>query len=221
MTKTQVRIVVVSDTHGMHRALNIPACDILIHCGDATNFGAVEEVAAFAGWCNDLKSTSLVKHIVFCPGNHDLGLYEASATDKATHRQTLKKISKVHYLVDSAVTLCGLRIYGSPWTRRAMSKWAFPFESEQKAYDIFKRIPEDVDILVTHGPPKGIMDSGFGSIALMDIVQKRQPTYHLFGHVHEGYGQQTIGSTTFVNGCSLDERKLANHAPMLLLVDRK
>lgn len=207
-----LKIVVISDTHSLHRSLFIPKCDILVHAGDATNDDFTpRELSDFNRWCGQLKAAGTVKEIVFTPGNHDFCLDPDISTTSA---KALASLTNVHCLIDRSITLLGARIYGTPWTRRAMTYCAFPSETEQDSHLKFKPIPSDLDILVSHSPPDGIMDNGFGSRALRDAVSEKQPKYHVFGHVHEGYGQMKTERTTYINGCSIGRRKLAENAPI-------
>lgn len=123
------------------------------------------------------------------------------------------------YLQDSSVEMCGIKIYGSPWTP-GHGSWGF---QRPRGWPLLKKwnaIPSDTDILLTHCPPCGYGDgtadernpllklAGFrgdhvGCVDLLNTVQRRvQPKYHIFGHIHEGYGVRTDGKTTFINAAT-------------------
>lgn len=114
------------------------------------------------------------------------------------------------YLQDEAVEIEGVKFYGSPWQLPFMN-WAFNLpESELRKK--FEHIPDDVDVLITHSPPHGILDStptkkDLGSRSLLEKVCKIKPRYHIFGHIHHGYGKHIdkTRNITFINASLLDE----------------
>lgn len=88
----------------------------------------------------------------------------------------------------------------------------------RKYWDI---IPHRTDILITHGPAYGVLDCTIGGDnagckELLSVVKRVKPKYHLFGHIHGGYGTLKAGKTVFVNGSSLDENYLVAHAPIII-----
>lgn len=207
------RVVFISDTHG-HR-VEIPPCDVLVHCGDATGIGGVDQLESFNSWMRNLKKTGVVKEIVFVAGNHELLLDEthrASRTRKTTlHQRAVSALSDVTYLRDSGVTLCGVKFYGSPWTPRFYD-WAFQIDNEDHGKRIFSSVPEGTDVIVTHGPPLGVLDlcddgRVVGSRALLETVLRVKPKVHSFGHIHHSYGQVHDVETNirFVNASTCTE----------------
>ncbi|KAF6209834.1 hypothetical protein GE061_015586 [Apolygus lucorum] len=197
------RIVCMSDTHS--RTLNIPEVpkgDIFIHAGDFTTFGMEKEVIGFNDWLGKLPH----KHKIVIAGNHEISfdhtcLYSGNVGDDGAMRD---RLTNCIYLQDELVEILGLKIYGSPW-QPIYGGWAFNIPRGEECLKKWDMIPDQVDILVTHGPPIGHGDlarSGVraGCVELLSVVQKRvKPKYHVFGHIHEGYGITTDGSTIFVN----------------------
>lgn len=184
-------VACISDTHNSQP--NVPEGDILLHAGDLTQSGSQSEIQATVDWLNTLPH----EHKVVIAGNHDLLLdpefKNPKGTDCTKSRGT--EWGSVIYLKDSSVILpCSggrkLKIYGSPQSPRN-GNWAFQFP---RTYDVWRdAIPPDTDILITHGPPKGHLDlSSFGcGFLLAEIWRlKSRPRLHVFGHVHEGYGQE-------------------------------
>jgi Icc-related predicted phosphoesterase len=197
-----MRIVCISDTHSRHDQIEVPSGDVLIHAGDSTIVGHVEEIAKFNYWLGRLPHP----HKILIAGNHDW-LFEkepALAESLVTH---------AHYLRDSAVVIEGLKFYGSPWQPRFMH-WAFNLSRGAEIKRKWDLIHEDTDVLVTHGPPHGILDlvprdrigtfenTGCEELAL--AVKRIRPKLHVFGHIHEGYGVTQKSGTTFVNACTCD-----------------
>ena len=97
----------------------------------------------------------------------------------------------------------GLNFWGSPW-QPAYHNWAFnlPRGKALKAY--WSRIPSDIDVLITHGPPAGFGDRSpvpgrGGCVELMRRIQVLQPALHLFGHIHQDGGFWQEGATAFSN----------------------
>jgi len=112
-----------------------------------------------------------------------------------------------HYLFDREVTLFGLRIYGSPW-QPAFFDWAFNLpRNGPQLREVWSRIPEGIDILVTHGPPHRVHDRTVeGADAGDEVLRERlenmrsPPDFHVFGHIHEGYGLSTWNTRVPVAG---------------------
>lgn len=201
-------LVLISDTHLAHERgdFDVPEGDILIHAGDATNRGTIEEVLRFRAWFEALPH----RHKVFVAGNHDW--FFQSRPEEA--RQALGR--SIHYLCDSEITLEGVRIYGSPW-QPEFCDWAFNLPRGEALQAKWRQIPAGVDLLVTHGPPRGIGDVIRGGESegcddlLEEVLGRVRPRVHLFGHIHEGYGVVEREGIQFVNAALVDERyRIAN-----------
>jgi Icc-related predicted phosphoesterase len=191
-----VRLVFISDTHEMHEAVRIPPCDILVHCGDATGVGRVDQLERFAAWCRKLKRRGDVREVVFVAGNHDILLDAAHplTVKSGLHTRALEALDGVTYLRDQAATIFGVRFYGSPWTPKFYD-WAFMLVDEADGERVFSRVPAGMDVLVTHGPPHRMMDEcpdgrRVGSISLLAVTTTQAPRIHAFGHIHHSYGSE-------------------------------
>jgi len=208
-----MKIVIISDTHLRHRyyPVDVPEADILIHCGDALNGGEAKELPFFAEWFAGLKA----KHKVFVAGNHDW-VFEKQP---ALARGLLPK--EVIYLQDEQAEVAGLKIYGSPW-QPEFSNWAFNLPRGLSLRKKWEAIPEGIDILVTHGPPMGILDwSNFGGehVGCADMRQELarvKPKLHCFGHIHGSYGTAEWAGTLFVNAATCDEQYMANQPAVVV-----
>jgi Icc-related predicted phosphoesterase len=187
-----MRLVIISDTHGSHRNIKLPAGDILIHAGDFTRHGSDDDVAEFDDWL----ATLPYQDKIIIAGNHDFPFETKDGT---------KLLSNGIYLQDSAVTINGIKFYGSPWQPRFFD-WAFNLDRGESLKEKWDLIPADTDVLITHGPPYGYLDinsRGFsvGCEELMEAVERTKPRLHVFGHIHEGYGIVETPATTFINAC--------------------
>lgn len=192
-----MRVVCLSDTHNEQFA--VPDGDLLIHAGDATVHGTIEEVSAFNVWFSSLPH----KHKIFVAGNHDW-LFERNPT---MARAMLDK--SIIYLLDCVAEIEGIRIYGSPWQPRFYD-WAFNLNRGRELAEKWAAIPEGIDILITHGPPAGILDrTERGDHAGCEELAKRlavvRPKVHIFGHIHEGYGVVVENGIRYVNASNCDE----------------
>jgi Icc-related predicted phosphoesterase len=204
-----MRLVLISDTHSNLHTLQVPDGDILIHAGDFSNFGTLDELIAFNNALEELPH----RHKIIIAGNHD-HIFER---DPST---ALKTLTNALYLQDSEVTIEGLRIYGSPWTPPSPSR-AFCLSDPKARRKYWDRIPKGLDFLITHGPPVGLLDTSRNEISmgcseLREVVELRSPKIHVFGHVHEAYGILTLGATTFMNTAIGSGRTRQRELPIVI-----
>lgn len=163
-----MRILHISDTHGKHELLiDLPKADVIVHTGDFTEDGTEEEVKDFIEWLCGLSYS----HKIFIAGNHDNCLYGANIEGLPDN---------VHYLCNEGITIDGIKFYGVPMFVQDDLDGIFP--------ELFSRVPEDTDVLLTHQPPLGILDEldgiNYGDRYLNKRVMDVRPKYHLFGHIH-------------------------------------
>lgn len=203
-----VRIVCISDTHGQHAKTVIPDGDLLLCSGDITSHGQVREVERFDQWLATLPHP----HKVVIAGNHDFCFQEVEQESRALIRHA-------HYLQDEGVTIEGLKIYGSPW-QPVFCRMAFnltaPYLRQRWA-----AIPDDTDVLLTHGPPHMILDRTSrghhaGCAELVARLQTLKVKLHLFGHIHEGYGQVQKDTTVHVNAALCDLSMRLSNDPVII-----
>lgn len=148
-------------------------------------------------------------------GNAKENMVEAVQTENI--RQHLTNCT---YIEDEQIDLYGIKIYGSPW-QPEFCKWAFNVPRGKACLDKWNKIPADTDLLITHTPPVGHGDlccSGVraGCVELLTTVQKRlKLKYHVFGHIHEGYGITSDGKVIFVNASTCDINYLPNNSPIV------
>lgn len=186
-----MKIAAFSDCHWLYNEIKeFPKADICIFAGDWCGSGYyLKETLDFVNWFKTLP----YKVKIAIPGNHDR-LCEVN-------EEGVKDIflqADSHLLIDEIMDYQGLSIYGSPWSPKFYN-WAYMLPEEQLKWK-FKYIPEKVDVLVTHTPPKGILDpNNYGSEALRKRLNDVNPKIHIFGHNHGGYGYQETINTRFYN----------------------
>lgn len=204
------KFVVISDTHNKHNQItkDLGSGDFIIHAGDITSMGYQGEVTDFLNWFSQLD----FEHKIFIAGNHDFW-FETNDDIAGVFKDR-----GVHYLYDTMVELDNIKIYGSPWQPRFFD-WAFNVDRGPKIAEKWAKIPEGLDVLITHGPPFGILDDTVqgqrvGCQDLLFKVLEVKPRYHIFGHIHYAYGMSIKEDTTFINAASLGERYTYLHKPI-------
>lgn len=208
-----MRVACISDTHMRHDRVAVPPCDLLLHAGDVTRRGTMLELQAFLDWFG----AQPIEHRVFVAGNHDL-----CCEREEGRTRTLAEEAGVVYLQDETVELGGLRLHGSPITPtfRNMAFNRDPGPAIQRHWDA---IEAELDVLVTHGPPRGVLDRTFfgahvGCEDLWTRVEAVAPRVHVFGHIHEAHGQDTRPglATRFVNAASVPLLRRSPRPPLVL-----
>jgi len=208
-----MKITFISDTHGKHDQLVLPETDLLIHAGDLSSRGTLPEIQQFLDWFAALP----IKHKVFIGGNHDFLLEQSSSMFRSM------LTDDYIYLENSSVEIEGIKIWGSPITPWFFD-WAFNRERGEEIAKYWDMIPEDTDILVTHGPPFNFGDlterdqQHVGCADLLAAVQKINPRYHIFGHIHEAQGIYKTPKTTFINASVLNLKYEMVNEPVSVMV---
>jgi predicted phosphohydrolase len=206
---TRTRLVFTSDTHGLHEQLVVPDGDILIHAGDMSMSGALDDLRAFNAWLARLPH----RHKIVIAGNHDFCFERQPAASAAL-------LTAADYLMDSAVTVLGIRFYGSPW-QPWFFDWAFNLPRGPALRAKWDLIPAETEVLITHGPPQGHGDlttrgDRAGCDELLAAVRRLQPRLHVFGHIHEGAGQTREGQTLCLNVSACDANYVLAYPPIVL-----
>lgn len=198
-SRDSLTIVCIGDTHGLHQELlNVPDGDILVHTGDVCHMGRSRAVIAdFNSWLGHLPHALKV----LVPGNHDAPLAEDASSRRVLTNAVL--------LINEGLEFEGLRLWGSPVL--PLCGGVFNTPSPAARNRIFSRIPDDIDVLITHGPPYGAVDCApganfhSGDPELLKVVQRVQPKLHIFGHIHPGHGVRSTELTVFVNAALLGD----------------
>ena len=221
------RIVCVSDTHMAKPEL--PAGDILIHSGDLTSRGTQAETVEMLEWLAEHPHA----HKILVAGNHDF-FFDKDAP--ASYRSwslartrdpndVLADYPNITYLQDGAADAGGLKLYGSPWQPYYFG-WAFnypEFDDQPFARRLWSKIPTGTQILVTHTPPLGVLDSTYPNDSRKGCPEllKRlgfltSLRLHAFGHIHEAYGRSGSSNLTFVNASIMTREYQPLNAPIVV-----
>lgn len=218
------KFVCISDSHCRLRKITIPEGDILIHSGDLTFQSNVQEILQELRELGRYKDK--FKAIVLVEGNHDrLGENNPELMDQ------MCKDYGVTLLRDEGTIIEGFKFYGSPF-QPAFGNWAFNMDRGDPALKAkWDAIPDDTQILVTHGPPMYVLDGimryrperheyeieNVGCYDLYDRVSNlANLNLHVFGHIHEGFGQLKKGNTTFVNASICTAEYKPTNPPIII-----
>jgi len=223
-----MKIVIISDTHGIHDSMyyDLPPGEILIHAGDCTNVGSQSGVKQFVEWFQNLKGFDTK---IFIAGNHDWAFYRKPAWLFDLINDENLSQSDCYYLEDNEMTIINpefsmpIKIYGSPWQPPFMN-WAFNAPEEQ-LFKIWEKIPIDTDILITHGPAYGILDTvagqyeHLGSVTLAERINIIKPKIHICGHIHSGRGIMEKNGTVYINASTATESYDMINKPIVIDYD--
>lgn len=223
-----LRIVAISDTHNYHGNLIVPECDLLVHTGDMSGLGYLHEIKKFLEWFDKQPA----KHKVLICGNHDFLFQKGPETIV----EILEEFPDIHYLQDSSVEIEGYKIYGSPW-QPWFHNWAFNAPQNDGGSFLkekWSKIPDDTDILLTHGPPFKTLDevawppgARAGCKELLERVMKLKPALHVFGHIHEQGGKQKTwyhddgSQTLFINASNSNYKHRVELQPIYLELPKR
>jgi len=214
-----LKFIALSDTHGQHRSrklnkfINENSADALLFAGDLqlNNF---DDGLDFIEWLHSLP----YKYKVMTFGNHD-GNFE-NIVEKA------KEYNDVFVLNNESVSIKGIRIWGSPHSLPFLS-WFF-MKSDKELEEVYKKIPNNVDILMTHVPTFGILDvtkDGIltGSMSLLNRIKElKKLKCHICAHIHENGGKfETIDNVDFINASVLNEKYQMIHDPIIFYIDKE
>ncbi|TIB88311.1 Metallo-dependent phosphatase [Wallemia mellicola] len=201
------RFILISDTH--NRTFHIPDGDILIHAGDLTFLHKVNYDIT-ARW---LVEECDIKYKVFIAGNHDKLLlrdgkpysdgswnvdfdtdYDPQAIDSLCGKQG---VSNGLFYLQNNTKKCTVgdrtwNIFGSPLysSRRPTEHTA------KETLRIVNNFPP-MDVLITHGPPRDILDKtktnlNVGCVELTEALHRLKPILHVYGHIHESRGYKVV-----------------------------
>lgn len=213
-----MKIAVTSDLHGTLPQLD--ECDICFICGDIFPLKCQRNFEQCLSW---LKKTFYkwcekqpCKEYVFIPGNHDFYLEDIyKRIEPYDYDKALEIPGNVHLLIDSSITLHGLKIFGTPWIS-GLPKWAFN-KDEEELKDYYKKIiPNECDIVLTHHAPAidqlgTVLQttwnymSDYSSVALANAYKDKKIKYAFNGHIHSGIHSNIECNGTIFRNVSLND----------------
>jgi Icc-related predicted phosphoesterase len=214
-----MRLVIISDTHNEHNKVKLPDGDLLIFGGDMSDYGSIEEIENFISWFKSQPH----EYKVIIAGNHDFAM-EGSMSSMLINDI---RDEKTFYLDQQTVEIEGLTIFGSPYTPK-YGYWAFMRERGPEMEYIWSAIPDKVDIVITHGPLYGYLDSFIvegnnvftGCKALRARLANVDFKLHICGHIHEAYGYMHLNREKhYVNAAICNRHNVATNKPIVMDYD--
>jgi len=218
-----MKILCISDTHNKHWLIDERhiknennEIDMIIHAGDMSGRGYASEVEGFLKWYDGLN----FKYKILIAGNHDFYFEDMSKKDIS---DMLAKYPSITYLNDSGVEIEGFKIWGSP-----VQPWFYNWAFNRKDDEItphWDMIPDDTNILITHGPIRGYLDTtAHGDLAgcprlRTRVEQLKNLKLHVSGHIHEGYGRFDMDSgAILINASTVNYRYEPVHIPIQVTI---
>lgn len=217
--QNDLKIIAISDVHNRYKDLKVPTCDILISAGDYSFEGRSTDTHNFHKWLNEQDA----RYVISIPGNHELGVEKDFNLHKVIAEAACPT---VHFLEEGLVEIEGLKIWCSAYTP-FFCDWAYNVVGNEELKKHWDRIPEGIDILVTHGPPYGMLDEVFrpptyeehvGCAELWDAVLKIKPKAHIFGHTHYHYGFKEFNGIKFYNVANCGESYKIDRQPTEIML---
>ena len=184
------RFVLISDTHNTEPPL--PKGEVLIHAGDLTGNGGRKQTEAAMRWIGE--QAQKFEWVVFVGGNHDWFVYHLSREMGANAvREFVRPYGEnIIYLENELATVAGANIYGSP-VQPTFCDWAWNYRRGAEIRKVWDKIPLNVDMLITHGPPFQVLDwvgkQRVGCEDLRAALDRVKPKVHVFGHIHAAHGK--------------------------------
>jgi Icc-related predicted phosphoesterase len=233
-----MRLVLISDTHCRHD-FKIPEGDVLVHAGDLTMMGSLAEVTKVAAWLKDVRTSHKFQHVLVAPGNHDW----MAERDPALI-QTLMQEAGCTYLHHQSHVIDDLKFFLSGYSPRFYD-WALNVDRGPALAALWSQIPEDTNVLVTHGPPYGRRDAcrrgddeDYGTLYGGDIRYKVEHVgcrdlshkitelkalrLHVFGHIHHQYGHETgADGIIYANASICDSSYWPSNEPIVVDLEPK
>ena len=212
-------ITSISDTHNRHRKIPkewLPKTDWIMHSGDISGLGKIEEVEDFLDWFSNVGE---YKYRIFCAGNHDK-LFE---TNPYIAKSIIPK--NVIYLEDSGIEIDKLKIWGSPVSPTFGYGWAFNRDRGEEIKKHWNIIPNDIDILLVHTPPYKIGTLGMllngENVGCEELTKKLSDLKNIkllqTGHIHEGRGYfRFADGQLFINASLLNRSYDMVNKPYIL-----
>lgn len=208
-----MRIVCMSDTHKKHKDVVVPVGDVLVFAGDMCGGGSEKSARKFGKWF----ASHPHKHKVIVAGNHDRCFERSCRLPIKSYYRELG----ITYLEHEPINIEGLKFFGSPFSPR-FGDWSFYLNRGEELERKWSQIPDDTEVLITHGPPRGILDlcnkdESCGCEDLMDrITCLKKLKAHIFGHIHFSQGTDDFLGIKFVNAAICGENYNPDNSPIVI-----
>jgi len=221
LEKKEIVVIALSDTHTLYDFTDAPDGDILIIAGDILMSGTISELRGVMVSL-DMESHRW-KHILLVPGNHDF-ILQQYYNQKLSLNEFMKDCGIIYYpknlviSIEGIVELMGLKIFTWAWVPN-LPNWAFHmFDNDVEKKLAKLNIPDEVDIVVSHGPPRGVLDwikkhGAVGNSTMEEAFTFSYPI-HIFGHIHEGYGRTLRDCSDIIKTGGADFRRYYNVATL-------
>jgi Icc-related predicted phosphoesterase len=199
MRRKKMKIALLSDTHFQWDDLTVPECDLLISTGDYSGYqGNEPELKLYHKWLDKQHASEIIS----LQGNHEVWV----ESNFAKAKRLVSEISaRIHFVAEEALEIQGIKIYCSsvtPW----FQNWAWNLPQGEPIRTHWRQISDDTQVLVTHGPPYGILDQAteggehFGCPELLARIKElKSLKLHAFGHIHGGSGECEVDGIQFIN----------------------
>lgn len=216
-----MKIACIADNHGFLN-VKVPECDLMIIAGDicpvsdhSVMFQKLWIEDNFINWARKQP----VKNVVWVAGNHDFICQTDKRYDYHHILDDRDNSVTIHYVNCATVKIDDLNIWGSPWSNE-FGPWAF-MTNELQLERIYEDIPENIDVIISHGPPKGLCDFTedeihAGSSALRRTLSRVKPRLCVTGHIHEGYGVARFGDTKIINASIMTAEYQPTNKPIMV-----
>lgn len=224
-----MKIIHLSDTHGLHEhfvgiwlkeMIEEHQPDVLVHSGDFMRYAMkYDDLKNFFEWFKQFD----VQYKVIVPGNHDMWCEKLENNDYLRSEMVPKGF---HFLINEEVVIEGVKFWGSPYTPEFYN-WGFQlYQNDGKK--LWATIPDDVEVLITHGPAYGVLDvpgephhtkGSVGCLYLANRIQElKNLKAHLFGHIHGAYGKQDVNGCMRFNSSILNEEYKVFNKPQFVIL---
>jgi len=199
-----IKVICISDTHGLHRNLNMPLTEeginILLHGGDFTKFSNEAHLNDFNDWLGELP----YEHKIIVNGNHE--------HNSEWHKKTKQILTNATFLNEELIEINGIKIWGSNFY------WPCP-----SGNPYYAQIPTDTDVVIAHGPAKGFVDNGGGCPSLTENLTRIKPRLFVCGHIHGAHGETTHvwpkgRVTKFVNAANCKDGYTIGWEPVVVTI---
>ena len=228
-----MNIIHISDTHSQFKRLKFNIEDyvdkndinVLIHSGDLTNLGSENEIKDFIIWFRNING---YQYKIFIAGNDDF-ILQNKPNWLINMIENLKD-ENIFYLEDNEKLINDnygnvIKFYGFPWQPR-FGDWAFNVDKDSKEmYELCNKIPNDTDVLISHGPPYNIKDylssgESVGCKILRERIDKTNIKLVLFGHIHYSYGKSLVNDIIYLNSSICSEFNRPVNDPQIIKIDK-